>query len=77
MQVKRRDLGGKIRRAEAVFVWVPFATVGEDEVGIWLSVSKSSAREVIDAAGAEETDIEVNEKSDEKNVYIGMGPDPS
>lgn len=64
--MKPRELGGAIRASEEVFVWVAL----NRWQGMWLQISKSQARDIVDEAKVLDCEI-VRAVVDGKSIEIG------
>lgn len=64
--MRPRELGGELRRAKAVYVWVSYWP----GCGCYLQVPKATAREIVDDAKEEERDVYAF-TDDEGDLHIG------
>jgi len=81
--MRLRELGGAIRSAKMVYVYVPYNLTEEEaqegkeaestEHGVWLAVPRSTARMVIEDAKEHEIE-EITARMERGELFIGDGP---
>jgi hypothetical protein len=63
--MKRRETAGAINRAKNCYAWVPYGSEG-----MWLSVSKPQARQIV-ADAKEERVEEIEAKVEKGDLFLG------